>query len=569
MKLSDYMKDEIKNIDRKYLFEAADSSKDSNSAALYLVKSNESSVMDKLKNVFSVAACVVLVAAIVISFVLMRGSISTPGGDDPADSFSNTGGANDITDSNNTDNSDGAGDLIDTADTNDTTDVVSPDDTTLPDDTTTDGNGGDDIFVTDLNAYELVILSPNTLGNLNYCINDFDEMSDDLYEYAIYSRNRTVEEMLNVTIKEERASDGLGVFELLRTSVNSGIGDYDLCFNSMRHSVISAGYNYYYDLHDLPHIDLDRSWWNTDATEQLSLFGKNPLAAGDISMSDKEGLWAMYYNRDILSALTVDDPYELVLNDEWTWDKMLTLSTDVSADGDVTGFVTTPGNVAASWTSAQQKLISTDKNGSPSVSFGTDAFSAIFHDIRAVMDGDSTSVIYFDGSEGIISIDAVDEFADGDVFFTASTLSFARYLRNKDVNFGIVPYPKYDTDSKEYTSFVTPYSNVMGIPGDCTDTYAASIITEALAAMGAEYITPAYYEALTTSPSARDEQSVTMLDMIIRNRSYDIGVFLNSNGIFSELIKNTNISPIDIYNDNLTSIEEELESSFRPLRDFG
>ncbi len=557
------MQEEINEIDRKYLLEAADTTKDSTSTALYLVKSNESSVKDKLKNVISVAASVVLVAAIIIAFVLMRNSISTPGDNDPADSANNTGGVYDSTD---TDRSDGASD---SADSNDTTDVVAPDDTTLPDDTTTNGNENNDIYTTDLVGYEFVIISPFASENLNYSINDFDELTDDIYEYAIYSRNRTVEELLNVTITEVRASDGLGVFDLLQTSVNAGAGDYDLCFNSMRYSVMSAGYNHYYDLCDLSYIDLDKSWWNSDAVEQLSFFGKTPLVAGDISMSDKEGLWAMYYNKDILATLSADDPYELVLRDEWMWDKMHAMAADITANGDVAGFITTPGNIAASWTSAQQKLISTDKNGAPTVSFGTDVFSMIFEDIRDIMDSDSTSVIYFDGSEGIISIDAVDAFADGDALFTSTTLSFARYLRNKDVNFGIVPYPKYDADSKWYGSHVTKYSNVMGIPTDCSDTYAASIITEALAAKGAEYITPAYYEALTTSASARDEQSATMLDMIFRNRSYDIGVFLNYNDVCSDLMKKSNSAPLDLYNDNHESINEQLESSFSALRSLG
>lgn len=412
---------------------------------------------------------------------------------------------------------------------------------------------------------DFVLLTPE---NVTYCYAqmDFDEPSEDAYELAYYNRNRAVEERLGITINSVESGIGNGVYQLLKTDVESGTFTYNAVFNNMTMSCTATGAGFCYPFDEFEYIDLDKSWWNDDATEQLSIGGLHYMAAGDIAISDKEGIWVIYFTKDFIVQAGLENPYQLVAENKWTLDKMYEMAGafahDANGDGvmdenDMWGLCTHSENWAATWQSAGLKLVTVDKDGVPVLSWGTEAFTNVYEHTAEIM-GDTDVVSAVD--IGFIS----DALKNKQTLFANEIVAFVRDYRTIEHEFGIVPYPKYSADIEEYNSFIVTNSCVMTIPKSCDDTYTNSIIIEALAKYGQDIITPAYYEGQLKTRYSRDEESGAMLDIIFENRAYDLGVFFDWGDAYT-ILKDPTITPATIFPALKRSCEKSIQKSLAKL----
>ena len=415
------------------------------------------------------------------------------------------------------------------------------------------------------NDYEFVILTP-TVVTYNYSLCDFDEPSDDPYENAIYERNVAVEEMLQIKISEQNGTLGEGTYNLFKTSVDANTGDYDICFNNMQYSCTATGAGLCYSIEELHYVDLDKAWWNEDCSEQLAIGGQHYMIAGDIALSDKECIWAVFFIKELITANNLENPYELVKNNQWTWDKMMEMATTAVYDangnskldsGDTFGLCTHSENYAAMWQSAGLKLITIDEDGVPRMSWDTEEFVTVFEALAAIM-GNAECVSPED--DKFIST----ALMQGQTLFGTEVVAHVRNYRENDHDFGILPFPKYSTDVETYNSYIAVSSCVMTVGLDNDELYRTSAITEALAAKGHEILTPVYYDGQLSSKFARDEESGEMLDIIFEHRSYDLGVFFDWGSAYSAL-KDYEASPATLAPKLTKKIGKEIENTFEKL----
>lgn len=411
---------------------------------------------------------------------------------------------------------------------------------------------------------EFIILTPKVVA-YNFAMCDFDEPSDDAYENAIYERNLAVEELLDIEIKEISENLGDDLYKVFKVATEANTGDYDITFNKVNNSSVAVGAGLCYSLDEFPYIDLDKSWWNKDCTDQLSLGGKHYMISGDIALSDKECIWCVYFTKSLIDAYGLENPYTLVNNGTWTWDKMHTMGRsvmeDVNSNGkmeyatDIFGIAGHGENWPAFWESAGLKLIELDSEGYPVLSWGTEEFVNAFEDIKAIM-GDTEC--YSDDNQVPLI------FKEGRTLFATEVIAHARQFRENEEDFGIIPFPKYTTDTERYNSYIAVSSCVLTVGNDCTDTYKTSIIVEALAAYGQQILTPAYYEGQLKSRTARDEESAAMLDIIFEQRSYDLGVFFNWGSAYTSL-QSVDANPAVLYTSLQKSINKSIEKSLEKL----
>ena len=95
-------------------------------------------------------------------------------------------------------------------------------------------------------------------------------------------------------------------------------------------------------------------------------------------------------------------------------------------------------------------------------------------------------------------------------------------LRNVETfDYGVVPYPKLNTEQKDYYSrVVDAWLHV--VPKTCTDIDRASVILEALASGSSQYVFPAYYDKVLKYSILRDKESIEMLEIIRAHRVFDL-----------------------------------------------
>ena len=122
-------------------------------------------------------------------------------------------------------------------------------------------------------------------------------------------------------------------------------------------------------------------------------------------------------------------------------------------------------------------------------------------------------------------------FANGKALFMPYSISVVSdsIIREADIHYGILPMPKADENQENYSSSSTVYwSSFMSIPISNDEKLEATVYClEAMAYYGYEHCTEEYYERTLKYKRFEDDESMDMLDLIFRNRTYDLGAIFN------------------------------------------
>ena len=134
--------------------------------------------------------------------------------------------------------------------------------------------------------------------------------------------------------------------------------------------------------------------------------------------------------------------------------------------------------------------------------------------------------------------------------------------------FGIVPFPKYDSNQSEYYSMY-PYNCAMvAIPNVIEDLERTANIVEDMNYYSSIILKPAWYDTLLSRRYTRDDESEKSLDIILEGRVYDVGMYYDFGSICSGLldkdVRTSNISTM--YARLKKSIDADIKATYR---DFG
>ena len=101
-------------------------------------------------------------------------------------------------------------------------------------------------------------------------------------------------------------------------------------------------------------------------------------------------------------------------------------------------------------------------------------------------------------------------------------------LREMEADFGILPVPNYDETQEHYSSSVSVFGgNLISVPVTNQALDMTGVLLEAMSAESMYGLIPAFYETVLKEKSARDPDSVAMIDIIINNLVFDVGDYYN------------------------------------------
>ena len=105
---------------------------------------------------------------------------------------------------------------------------------------------------------------------------DVEKTTNDTLFDAIYYRNATVEQRLGVTIEQIGQAGMFSVSDswnsTLRNTVLTKSGDYEAAAIYASTGSALAVEGLYYNVLDLPHLNLNQPWWNQTIRKELPLF---------------------------------------------------------------------------------------------------------------------------------------------------------------------------------------------------------------------------------------------------------------------------------------------------------
>ncbi|MBQ8396957.1 MAG: hypothetical protein IJX53_02020 [Clostridia bacterium] len=399
---------------------------------------------------------------------------------------------------------------------------------------------------------------------------------------AIYSRNETIQNRLNVKLEfigtKANASNVSNYVTTVRKSVDAGDRAYDI-LGAYSLSVASCAQNgLTLDLLELPHLNFDMPWWPEKLIEQAVIKDKLYFASGDISANVLYMMYVTFFNKTIATNYGLESPYDLVQKDEWTMDKMFELSSGVYQDlngnglkdeGDQFGMYTTKlHSDAFFWGSGTTVLINKGQDGLAfNEAFGSERTQAVLEKV--------CSFLYNTNDGYMVTSDAtLGEFAAGHslFYFDRARMAIRDAVKEaQDLDYGIVPIPKYDASQDSYSCIMGNPFTLYAIPIDHDNPEMAAAVMECMASESYRQVTPAVFETTLKVKYSKDEVSSQMLDIARDSVVFDLGrlFYTALNGMPTQAWENAvyNNKPAWIaqmaqYNKVIPKLVEKLNESF-------
>lgn len=257
------------------------------------------------------------------------------------------------------------------------------------------------------------------------------------------------------------------------------------------------------------------------------------FANGNISLDNYLHTYCMYSNNDLVSDLSLENPYTLVQEGRWTLDTLRSLSeqsyADLNGDGkrdndDRWGFVVEGGNIISGFVeSCDVSIITLSPDlQNNKYEFGNEHNIDVVQTLCALLHESDGVMIHTNTTGGDVGADQY-LFSNGNVVFTGGWFGDTDYYREVDVDFGVLPYPKYDEDQANYQTRVGTGAPVVAIPVTTKDPSMISAVLEVMSAEGYYQMRPAYFDTALKNKYSRDEQTREMIDLITGNITVDFG----------------------------------------------
>jgi hypothetical protein len=291
----------------------------------------------------------------------------------------------------------------------------------------------------------------------------------------------------------------------------------------------------------------------------------------------------MLFNKALAQNLGIEDLYALVKQGKWTFDKFEETAKmakrDLNGDGVITaddqhGFLGATRSVQpAFWIAGGAKTIDKDADDIPYLT----ALESKFIDVwfkMADMLVKNEAWFYNVPDPNLFPNPLWDTiFMDGRALFVTGSLTSARTFRDMEIDFGIIPYPKYNEQQEKYYSQL-PWVETVSIPRYTADSdmERTSIILEALACESYRSVTPVYVDLVLRSKYTRDDESEEMIDIILNNRIFDWGdtiwTPLLRDGIFPGIFirqSDTVVSKLEKAQGNIQKTIDKMVDAFTAL----
>ena len=364
---------------------------------------------------------------------------------------------------------------------------------------------------------------------------DSEGETGDIFNDAVYRRNRIIEERYDITIRETLVSDRGHVRTQAQRNIRGGEDAFDLYMLEAGDIFTMAQDGALVDYHNIDYIDLSRIYWDQDMKRDFSINNRQFIMSGDFTFSNYSGTIVMFFNKALHADLGLDNPYNLVKEGAWTFDAFHGMAKSAVRDLDGNGifdkndqygymsldFLINPVFMIG----GGERFMMKDSDDRPFHVIGGDRWVSVYHKMLDIMhDG---NLLYDANASGRDHRDQDVMFPNNQALFWTELMNWAGILRGMENDFGILPHPKFDEVQPNYHSISG--GQYMGIPVTTADLYRTGIILEALCAESRRMVRPVYYDVVLQTITARDEESGEMLDIIFANRVYELGMdFFNA-----------------------------------------
>jgi hypothetical protein len=320
----------------------------------------------------------------------------------------------------------------------------------------------------------------------------------------------------------------------------AGDDTYDIIYcprsnNSPIGALITQGL--FYNIDNIPEINLEGSWWKTSTIESSRLGDNNGVyfLQSEVALMTLQGVWCLFFNETMMQNIGLEFPYQLVKDGKWTLDELLVyvragmnLNGDETFNWNASGAsvygLTAPGQAMAAFvTGTDESYIRKDADNMPFLSIESERF---FNVIDKIIEITSVSGQFMEANEDRNTSGRNYErlFENSRSFFIIAEFKTADLLREMEDSFGIVPMPKLNETQSGYSHFIFRQCPVLVIPVTNSISNQTGIIVDALEYTSHTKVTPAYYDVSLSFKGLRNDASIEMMHIINNSISLDLGI---------------------------------------------
>lgn len=359
-----------------------------------------------------------------------------------------------------------------------------------------------------------------------------DDTSGDLLQVETFNRNAIVEERMNVVLEFDTSvkgdnGDRANYISIVENKLGSGekidmIACYSMCSANFATKGILRDLNEFSSI-----FDFSAPWWSSAMLENSEVNGHLYFESGSISATSILQSLIFVANLPLLSSMNIDDPRELVKSGEWTMDNFIAMCKDTYQDtnvaipgkdiGDTFGYASNDRVVLDGFFASNgQKYLSADSDG------------------KIILDPEFTGEKTYNLLVTLNDVFATDDFmvpesansacfTEGRVgLFSTSFQYVSNNSGNIEFEYGYFPYPKADTNQKDYyvtTGFPFSMWQITNYAGNAEH---CAYVMEALASAGYRTVQPCIYDKLKYRGNT-DALNLEMFDLILSSKVYDLG----------------------------------------------
>lgn len=398
----------------------------------------------------------------------------------------------------------------------------------------------DDLDFSLYNDGKITILYWNN-GELGSGEFDPEEDAGSSIEKAVYARNKKTEDRLRVELvwqgipgKWEDKETFLS--KVTTASMGGDAARYDLIGGYSQNMATLASRGFTLDLITASkYLNLQKPWWPDSLVNDMTISDKLYFASGDISISFLGTMLSVFVNKQ---AYPNQNLYDLVYDGDWTLETMFEMIKDkredngepakkdledkfgliVAWNGYFDGFFYGSDLITAEHDSVDGSLRVGEGYVGEKADTLCEQLKTLFKSDDAWLPLESDSV----------RVGAVNLFAHGNAAMmlgTGTTILVYPEMIQTDVNYAILPMPKYNEEQETYKSVNLNIYTLWSIFSNSTSEQAerAGAVMECLASEGFRKVTPVLFDTCLKSRYAKDGDTGKMYDIIRAGIVFDPG----------------------------------------------
>lgn len=421
-----------------------------------------------------------------------------------------------------------------------------PDETTPAPDQETQAPGSNDSetnftdltdnTVADLDAGVVKILAWEDAENLEFEFVSSDVQMTAVNE-AIFERNKAVEKRLNCSLmftytkgNYNNINNFLKRVEAIENGTENDFMDIYAAYSMTTATLSTNGFcANLMKLQSDTGLNFNKPWWPSSMVEEGMFGDKLYICTGDISTNLLWMMETLYFNKELLDTygFTKEELYDHVNNGTWTLDVFFEYVYDTYSDTDADNAKSagdTYGYTFGTWTGYTDdfyvgcgfKFFERDASGALSVA--TTLGGEKEHDLV-------TRLVDFTYEDDVHrTTNDPDVFLANRAMFTNNRAAYARKISDSsDVDYGILPMPKYDTIQENYSTNIGFPHTLYAVAAGAPDRNIAGTVLQSMAAQSYEKITPVLFEETLQLRYSPENSDAEMFDILKDRLCFDVG----------------------------------------------